>query len=149
MKIHTMHISQHTIRKQDFIKKLLCLLMLLLSFNASYAQNNSIASNDSVASGDSTLSAARSTRAGEETTTQKYYSIDLYAQQYAGGTGTKDDPYQISSDLELALLAREVNNGTSTAGKYYKQQVRKGLWLPRKIRWRWPLHQQYAYCLDQ
>ena len=148
-----MHISQHTIRKQDFIRKWFCLLTMLLSFGASFAQekmeaaenssitpsgsfspSDNIEVNDSIVSGDSTLSAARSTRAGEETTTQKYYSIDLYAQQYAGGTGTKDDPYQISSDLELALLAREVNNGTSTAGKYYKLTnniiLNQGLWMP-------------------
>ena len=67
-------------------------------------------------------------------TNQKYYSLDLYAEQYAGGTGTKDDPYQISSDLELARLAREVNNGTSTIGKYYKLTnniiLNQGLWMP-------------------
>ena len=153
MKIHTMHILQHTNRKQNyyrrqnFCSKMFCLLMLLLAFVPTFAmtemeatESNSIptseniVSNDSIASSDSTLSAARSTRAGEETTTQKYYSKDLYATQYAGGTGTKDDPYQISNDLELALLAHEVNNGTSTAGKYYKLTnniiLNQGLWMP-------------------
>ena len=123
-----MHISQHTIRKQDFIRKLLLLLMLLLSFGASYAQNDSIASNDS------TLSAARSTRASEVNTTQKFYSTDLYAAQYAGGTGTKEDPFLIANDLQLAKLAHDVTNGTATSGKYYKLiddiHLTQGLWMP-------------------
>lgn len=129
-----MHILQHTIRKQDFIRKMLCVLTLFLSFGASYAQNDSIATKDSIATSDSTQTAARSTRANEEDTTQKYYSIDLYAEQYAGGTGTKDDPYQIKNDLQLAKLARDVNNGTATAGKYYKLvddiHLSNGLWMP-------------------
>ena len=142
-----MHISQHTIKKQGFIRTWFCLLTLLLSFGASFAQENMVAvengsftpsgcieTNDSVASADTTRSAARSSRAGEETTTQKYYSIDLYATEYAGGTGTKDDPYQINSDLQLARLAHEVNNGVSTVGKYYKLTnnivLNKGLWMP-------------------
>ena len=28
------------------------------------------------------------------------YSIDIYAQNYAGGSGTKNDPYLISNDKE-------------------------------------------------
>ena len=153
MKIHTMHILQHTNRKQNyyrrqnFCSKMFCLLMLLLAFVPTFAMtemeatesssiptSENIVSNDSIASSDSTLSAASFTRAGEETATQKYYSKDLYATQYAGGTGTKDDPYQISNDLELARLAYEVNNGTSTAGKYYKLTnniiLNQGLWMP-------------------
>lgn len=65
------------------------------------------------------------------------YSIDLYAQNYAGGSGTKNDPYLISNDMELAKLARDVNNGnTSQAflGKYFKLtadiDLRGGIWMP-------------------
>ena len=67
----------------------------------------------------------------------KYYSIDLYAQNYAGGSGTKNDPYLISNDMELAKLARDVNNGnTSQAflGKYFKLtadiDLKNGIWMP-------------------
>ena len=65
------------------------------------------------------------------------YSIDLYAQNYAGGSGTKNDPYLISNDKELAKLARDVNNGnTSQAflGKYFKLtadiDLSDGIWMP-------------------
>ena len=65
------------------------------------------------------------------------YSIDLYAQNYAGGSGTKNDPYLISNDMELAKLARDVNNGnTSQAflGKYFKLtadiDLSGGIWMP-------------------
>lgn len=68
---------------------------------------------------------------------QTYYSIDLYAQNYAGGSGTKNDPYLISNDMELAKLARDVNNGnTSQAflGKYFKLtadiDLKNGIWMP-------------------
>lgn len=47
----------------------------------------------------------------------KSYTIDLYADEYAGGTGTKDDPYLITNDLELAKLARDVNNTPNTNGQ--------------------------------
>lgn len=64
----------------------------------------------------------------------KYYSIDLYADSYSGGTGTKEDPIIISSDLELAKLAYDVNKGTATAGKYFKLSndinLDKALWIP-------------------
>ena len=67
----------------------------------------------------------------------KTYSIDLYAQNYAGGSGTKNDPYLISNDMELAKLARDVNNGnTSQAflGKYFKLtadiDLKNGIWMP-------------------
>lgn len=67
----------------------------------------------------------------------KTYSIDLYAQNYAGGSGTKNDPYLISNDKELAKLARDVNNGnTSQAflGKYFKLtadiDLSGGIWMP-------------------
>ena len=40
------------------------------------------------------------------------------AESYAGGDGSKDSPYQIATPAQLALLAREVNNGTITYNKY-------------------------------
>lgn len=70
-------------------------------------------------------------------TTNKYYSRDIYADSYAGGSGTKNDPYLISNDKELAKLARDVNNGnTSQAflGKYFKLtadiDLSGGIWMP-------------------
>ena len=65
------------------------------------------------------------------------YSIDLYAQNYAGGSGTKNDPYLISNDMELAKLARDVNNGNTSQvflGKYFKLtadiDLKNGIWMP-------------------
>lgn len=67
----------------------------------------------------------------------KKYSVDLYATNYAGGTGTKDDPYQISNDLELAKLAYDVNNGSTGAkfsGTYFVLtkdiNLDHALWMP-------------------
>lgn len=64
----------------------------------------------------------------------KYYSIDLYADSYSGGTGTKEDPIIISSDLELAKLARDVENWQMKDSKYFKLandiSLDKGLWMP-------------------
>lgn len=70
----------------------------------------------------------------------KYYSIDLYADAYAGGRGTKDDPYLIENDLQLARLAYEVNNATSAnnkrvlSGLYFKItkdiDLSYGIWMP-------------------
>ncbi|WP_279380107.1 GLUG motif-containing protein, partial [Sporosalibacterium faouarense] len=46
---------------------------------------------------------------------------DYVAGSFAGGTGTIDDPYQISSAEELALLASWVNDDDSTNnGDYYE-----------------------------
>lgn len=65
------------------------------------------------------------------------YSIDRYAQNYAGGSGTKNDPYLISNDMELAKLARDVNNGNTMQaflGKYFKLtadiDLSGGIWMP-------------------
>lgn len=64
----------------------------------------------------------------------KYYSIDLYADSYSGGTGTKEDPIIISSDLELAKLTRDIENGQIKDSKYFKLandiRLDKGLWMP-------------------
>lgn len=70
---------------------------------------------------DSTLSAAKATTATLTADAKQYYAQGgLYAKDYAGGTGTKEDPYQISNALELARLAYQVNSGVSTRGVYYK-----------------------------
>ncbi len=43
------------------------------------------------------------------------------ASGFAGGTGTSDDPYLISTSAQLAYLAQQVNGGTSYAGEYFRQ----------------------------
>ena len=75
---------------------------------------------------------------GTTTTEQKVYGEgDLIATKYAGGSGTKDDPWLISNDLELAKLAHDVTNGNTKvmfAGKYFKLtkdiNLSKGKWMP-------------------
>lgn len=69
--------------------------------------------------------------------TNKYYSIDIYADSYAGGDGSKTNPYEIATAEQLAKLARDVNNGnTSQAflGKYFKLtadiDLKNGIWMP-------------------
>ena len=47
---------------------------------------------------------------------------DYAAASFAGGSGTKADPYQIATAEQLALLASEVNNGVSSTahfGEYF------------------------------
>ena len=63
--------------------------------------------------------------------------LKFYAKTYAGGTGTKEDPYIISTDLELAKLANDVNKGSSMAmksGEYFKLtkdiDLKHGIWTP-------------------
>lgn len=70
-------------------------------------------------------------------TTNQYYSIDIYAESYAGGDGSKTNPYKIATAEQLAKLARDVNNGnTSQAflGKYFKLtadiDLSRGIWMP-------------------
>lgn len=62
-----------------------------------------------------------------------YYSIDLYAEQYSGD-GTKENPYLIEDDLQLAKLSRDVANGNTFDGKYIKLTkditLDQGLWMP-------------------
>ena len=56
-------------------------------------------------------------------TTNKYCSIDIYADSYAGGDGSKTNPYEIAKAEQLAKLARDVNNGNTPQaflGKYFK-----------------------------
>lgn len=68
-----------------------------------------------------------------------HFYADSY-QLYPDGTegdGSKEKPYLISNDLELARLAHEVNNGTAQqmfSQKYFKLtkdiDLSKGLWTP-------------------
>ena len=75
---------------------------------------------------------------GTTTTETKVYGEgDLIATDYAGGSGTKDDPWLISNDLELAKLAHDVTTGNTKlmfAGKYFKLtkdiDLSKGKWMP-------------------
>lgn len=39
--------------------------------------------------------------------------------QYAGGTGSENDPFQIANESQLALLAQKVNTGTDYKGDYF------------------------------
>lgn len=67
-------------------------------------------------------------------TTNKYYSIDIYADSYAGGDGSKTNPYEIATAEQLAKLARDVNNGNTFRGKYFKLtadiDLSGGIWMP-------------------
>lgn len=69
-------------------------------------------------------------------TTNKY-SIDIYADSYAGGDGSKTNPYEIATAEQLAKLARDVNNGNTPQaflGKYFKLtadiDLKNGIWMP-------------------
>ena len=46
--------------------------------------------------------------------------IENVASKWSGGSGTLDDPYEISSGEELALLAQNVNAGNSYSGTYFE-----------------------------
>ena len=67
-------------------------------------------------------------------TTNKYCSIDIYADSYAGGDGSKTNPYEIATAEQLAKLARDVNNGNTFRGKYFKLtadiDLSVGIWMP-------------------
>lgn len=56
-----------------------------------------------------------------DVTTEKW--TDFTATDFAGGSGTKDDPYQIATAGQLAKLASEVNSGVpeqTHLGEYFK-----------------------------
>lgn len=56
-----------------------------------------------------------------DVTTEKW--TDFTAADFAGGSGTKDDPYQIATAKQLAKLASEVNSGVpgqTHSGEYFK-----------------------------
>ena len=69
---------------------------------------------------------------GENNTKVKFYSEEDFK-----GKGSKEDPYLISTDLELAKLAHDVTNGKSQtmySGKYFQLSenidLSKGIWMP-------------------
>lgn len=69
---------------------------------------------------------------GENNTKVKFYSEEKFK-----GKGTKEDPYLISTDLQLAKLAHDVTNGKSQtmySGKYFQLSdninLSKGIWMP-------------------
>ena len=68
-----------------------------------------------------------------------YNDVPFYAEgEFAGkAKGTKEDPYLISTDLELAKLALDVTKGkdkTKYSGKYFQLSkdidLSKGIWMP-------------------
>ena len=63
-----------------------------------------------------------------------YDGTPYYADSYESGDGSKDKPYLISNDMQLAKLAHDVNNGVSYSGKYFKLtkdiDLSKALWTP-------------------
>lgn len=62
-----------------------------------------------------------------------YWTGAIYhAGSYAGGSGTYDDPYKITDAKELALMARDVNNITGYASKYYSLENNICLVAPDK-----------------
>ena len=66
----------------------------------------------------------------------KHFYADCFHPYNDGtqGDGTKDRPFLISNDKELALLARKVTSGTLYSGKYFRLtsdiDLSKGLWMP-------------------
>lgn len=68
---------------------------------------------------------------------KEYNGEKFYAETYAGGKGTKEEPYIISTDLQLAKLAKDVNTGSSKvmkSGEYFKLtkdiDLKHGIWTP-------------------
>ena len=63
-----------------------------------------------------------------------YDGTPYYAESYESGDGSKDKPYLISNDMQLAKLAHDVNNGVSYSGKYFKLtkdiDLSQALWTP-------------------
>lgn len=66
---------------------------------------------------------------------------DYAAENFAGGSGTKEDPYQIATAEQLAKLSNDVADGTSYKGMYFKLESNIDLsdhvWSPIGVRI-WP-----------
>ena len=74
---------------------------------------------------------------GEEYNGVNNTKVKFYSEEDFKGHGTKEDPYIISTDLELAKLAHDVTNGNETqvlSGTYFKLSedidLSKGIWMP-------------------
>lgn len=68
---------------------------------------------------------------------KEYNGVKFYAEGDFKEKGTKEDPIIISTDLELAKLARDVTNGkfqTMYSGRYFQLSenidLNKGIWMP-------------------
>ena len=68
---------------------------------------------------------------------KEYNGMKFYADAYDGGDGSKDNPFIIKTDLQLAKLAREVTDGKSStmySGQYFLLSsdidLGKGIWMP-------------------
>ena len=68
---------------------------------------------------------------------KEYNGVKFYAEGDFEGKGTKENPWKISSDLELAKLAHDVTNGKSQTMYYDKYfqlseniNLNKGIWMP-------------------
>ena len=81
-----------------------------------------------------TIDGKTQTRTVNFTIPVRYYSTDLYADGFQSGSGTESDPYLIATDLQLAKLARDVTNGTTYNGQFFKLseniQLNAGYWTP-------------------
>ena len=66
---------------------------------------------------------------------------DYAATDFAGGTGTKEDPYRIGTAEQLAKLSKDVAAGTSYEGMYFKLEsnidLSAHIWSPIGV-YRWP-----------
>lgn len=71
---------------------------------------------------------------GEESASATDDWSNYAAESFEGGSGTKDDPYQIGTPEQLAKLAKDVSEGTSYAGEYFKLTADLDLsahvWMP-------------------
>ena len=74
---------------------------------------------------------------GETYNGENNTKVNFYAAQYAGGKGTEDNPFIISTDLQLAKLAHDVNTGNGLqvlSGTYFRLSqdidLKKGIWMP-------------------
>ena len=106
-----LHFSNCIYRKLFFL-----LTFLLVSFQMVLAQQDSTADTEPKVYGN------------------VYDGKPYYAESYESGDGSKDKPYLISNDMQLAKLAHDVNNGVSFSGKYFKLtkdiDLSKALWTP-------------------
>ena len=74
---------------------------------------------------------------GETYNGENNTKVYFYAEKYKEGDGSKEEPYLISTDLELAKLAHDVTNGNGLqvlSGTYFKLSedidLDKGIWMP-------------------
>lgn len=67
---------------------------------------------------------------------------DYAAAEFAGGTGTEQDPYQIATAEQLAKLSKDVSGGSNYQGKFFKLtesiDLSRHRWVPIGI-YKWGL----------